>query len=202
MRQQVARILACLLLANVLLFASACVSGPKVRTDFDKTVDFSQYKTFGFASPLGTDRSGYQTIVSQDLKAAARRELEARGLHYTESAPAVLVNFNGKLDDKLRIETVPSSSAGMSLSMGTGRGYYGYRTGIYTTWPMYDRETAVSSYTEGTLNVDIVDAARKQMVWEGVAVGTVTDKSRDNLRMTIDVAMKAIFKKYPLTPTT
>lgn len=38
-------------------------------------------------------------------------------------------------------------------------GYHGYRGDMYSAWGGYD--TTVSEYTEGTLNVDVVDPARK-----------------------------------------
>ena len=180
-------------LAAVLLLAlGACASGPAVRAEYDKSVDFSQYRSFGFFSPLGTDRSGYESVVSQYLKAATRRELEARGLRYDESAPQLKVNFNAKLSDKLRTTTMPSA--------GVGFGYYGYRGGFYSAWPMYPVETTTSSYTEGTLNIDVVDAARRQLVWEGVAVGTVTETSAESIRPKLDQAVAAVFVKFPLPP--
>jgi hypothetical protein len=181
--------------AGVLLTLVACTTGPKVRSDFDKSIDFAQYQTFAFATPLGTDRAGYQTIVTQHLKTATRREMEARGLQYSESSPQLLLNFNGMLNEKLRVESVPTSS--LSVGVGYGRGYYGYRGDFYSPWPRYATETEVSSYTEGTLNIDVIDAARKQMVWEGVAVGSVTQKTRDNLQTAIDTTVSAIFKKFP-----
>jgi hypothetical protein len=58
-------------------------------------------------------------------------------------------------------------------------------------------ETRVDTYSEGTLNIDVIDAARKQMIWEGVAVGRVTEKTMENLKPEIDQAVAAIFAKYP-----
>ncbi|MEX1993227.1 MAG: DUF4136 domain-containing protein [Steroidobacteraceae bacterium] len=181
------------LLAAALL-ATGCASGPRVRAERDAAIDFSQYRTFAFADPLGTDRAGYQTMVSQHLKAATQRELESRGLRLVEASPQLLVNFNGRLSEKFRTSTVPSSA----LTLGYGRGYYRYRTGFYTTWPLYGPETRVQSYTEGTLNIDVIDAGKKQMIWEGVAVGRVTDKTYDNLQPEIDAAVAAIFANYPI----
>jgi len=184
-----------LALLGAALIAAGCASGPRVRTERDVTVDFSRYRTFAFADPLGTDRAGYQTMVSQYLKAATQRELEAHGLRLVEADPQLLVNFNGKLSEKFRTTTVPSSS----ITFGYGHGgYYGYRTGIYTTWPLYPPETQVQSYTEGTLNIDVIDAGRKQMIWEGVAVGRVTDETMENLKPKIDEAVAAIFANYPI----
>ena len=42
-----------------------CATDPEVYGDHDRSADFSQYKTFGFGSPLGTDRHGYQTLVDE-----------------------------------------------------------------------------------------------------------------------------------------
>lgn len=184
-----------LALLGAALVATGCASGPRVRAQQDKSADFSQYRTFAFADPLGTDREGYQTIVSQYLKAATRGELEARGLRLVEANPQMLVNFSGKLSEKFRTSTVPSSA----ITFGYGHGgYYGYRTGIYTTWPLYAPETRVDSYTEGTLNIDIIDATKKQMIWEGVAVGRVTEETMENLQPKINEAVTAIFANYPI----
>ena len=174
----------------LLLTLAACATGPDVHVESDRSVDFSQYRTFSFMSPLGTDRDGYQTIVSQYLKAATQRELEARGMRRDDNAPQLLVNFNASLDDKLRVTSVP-----MSYGMG---GYYGYRYGFYSPWPMYNDATVVHQYQEGTLNIDVVDAARKQMVWEGVVTNSVTRKDLDNVQAAIDRAVAAAFAKYPV----
>jgi len=180
--------------AASLLALAGCASAPDVRVDYDRTADFTRYKTFGFASPLGTDRGGYQSVVSQHLKAATQREMEARGMRLDANAPELLVNFSATLSDKLRVTTAPT----MATGVGMGRGYYGYRTGMYTAWPMYADQTVVTQYKEGTLNIDVVDAARKQLVWESVVSDSVTQKMLDNVQAAIDAAVAAAFAKYPI----
>jgi hypothetical protein len=172
------------------------VAGPKASAAADTTVDLRQYQTFNFASPLGTDQSGYQSILSQNLKRATQAQLEARGLRLDEANPQLIVNFNARLDDKMRVSTTPAPT--MTMGMGMGRGYYGYRGGMYGTWPMYQDQTTVSQYKEGTLNIDIVDAGRKQLVWEAVVSDKFTEKKRDNIGKTVDDYMKAAFKKFPI----
>ena len=66
-------------LATLAIVACA-TQGAKIRSNRDAAVDFSQYRSFAFVSPLGTDRANYESLVSRALKAAARQELEARGL--------------------------------------------------------------------------------------------------------------------------
>ncbi len=180
-----------LVLAGMTALLAGCASGPTIRSNTDPQANLSSYRTYGFVAPLGTDRAGYSTIVSEQLKAAVRRELEARGYTYAQDNPQLLVNFNAKLDDKLRVDTTPTAS------IAVGRGYYGYRGGFYSAWPAY--ETSVDQYTQGTLNIDVVDAAQKRLVWEGVAVGRVTQKTRENLGAAIDATVAEIFKKFPAT---
>lgn len=182
-----------LLLAASLLALEGCASGPDIRADFDPSTNFAQYTTFAFVQPLGTDRDGYQSIVSQRLKAATQREMEARGLRLDAGHPHLLVNFNTTLTEKMRVTPAPTVMVGV----GAG-GYYGYRTGMYGAWPLYYDQTTVTPYQEGTLNIDVVDAARKQLVWEGVVTDIVTQEMLDNLQTTIDAAVAAAFSKYPL----
>lgn len=178
----------------VLLALAGCATPPEVRADFDRTAEFAKYKTFAFVTPLGTDRNGYQTIVSQNLKNATQREMEARGMRLDVAAPQLLVNFNATLSEQFRVTSAPWPSVGV----GYGRGYYGYRYGMYGAWPYYADPTMVYQYTEGTLNIDVVDAARRQLVWEGVVTKSVTNKDREDVKAAIDAAVMAAFAKYPI----
>jgi len=80
-----------------------------------------------------------------------------------------------------------------------GGGYYGYRRGYYGTWGGYGYGTTthINNYTEGTINVDIVDRAQKRMVWEGVAAGRVDEKkSNDEKRTGVYQGVKEMFSAY------
>ena len=180
--------------------ASPASAGPKASASADSSVNLVKYTSFAFATPLGTDQNGYQSIVSQSLKAATRAHLEARGLRYDEAAPQLVVNFNARLDDKMKVSTtsMPTMPMGVGMGVGRGGGYYGYRTGMYGAWPLYQDQTTVSQYKEGTLNIDIVDQARKQLVWEAVVTDSITPKKRDKIDATIAAYVKAAFRKYPV----
>lgn len=185
------------LLAAGLALAS-CASGPKVITQVDSSANFAGYKTFGFAPALGTDRGGARTALSRYLIASTSRELTARGMTEASSAPDVLVNFNTNVSDKVRIDSTPMPM-GPPMGVGMRGGYYGYRGGMYGTWGTYNQTTA-SQYTEGTLNIDLVDQRTKQLVWESAITKTITQKSVENLQTTIDGAVTAAFAKFPLAP--
>ena len=78
-------------------------------------------------------------------------------------------------------------------------GYYGYRGGFYDPWGGYGyaTETHVSQYTEGTFNIDLVDAKRKQLVWEAVGVGRITKDTMENLQERVNEGVPKFFESYP-----
>jgi len=179
------------LLSTAALLITGCASKPTIETDYDHTADFSQYKTYAFFNPMGIEGPNYSSIYGSIFRDAISKEMDSRG--YTKSDnPDLLINVSGRLQDKTKVTT--TSDPYMS------GGYYGYRRGAYGAWGGYGYGTTthVSNYTEGTVNVDIVDRAQKRMVWEGVAVGRVNEKrTSDETRANIYSGIKDMFAGYP-----
>ncbi|AMD46401.1 DUF4136 domain-containing protein [Bordetella holmesii] len=165
----------------------ACASQPVVRSDYDHKVDFAQYHSYGFMSPLGTDKAGYSSLLTERLKDAVRQEMARRGYVYNENQPDLQVNFSAKLENKVQI--VQAAAPPMP--------YYAYRGGFYGGWPGYGWGDDVYQYTQGTLNVDLVDRRRKQLVWEGVVTGEVSEPNWAESQQRVDAAVALIFQKYP-----
>jgi hypothetical protein len=172
--------------AALALGACATTSGPTVRVDADPTANMASYGTYSFFEPFGTDRSGAATPLGNTVKQALRREMDVRGLRYVESGGDLLVNAAIKSSEKTDVST-----------MSVPDPYFGYRYGRYSPWVGYNQETIVRQYTEGTLTIDLVDRARKQLVWSGAAFGRVTDKVRNNPQGAVDTAVREIFARYP-----
>jgi hypothetical protein len=172
--------------AALALGACATTSGPTVRIDADPTANMASYGTYSFFEPFGTDRSGAATPLGNTVKQALRREMDVRGLRYVESGGDLMVNAGVKSSDKTDVSTMPTMDP-----------YFGYRGGRYNPWVGYSQETIVRQYTEGTLTIDLVDRARKQLVWSGAAFGRVTDKVRNNPQSAVDTAVREIFARYP-----
>ena len=180
-------------IASVLVLAagtSGCASD-NIRSDYDPSADFSQYSTFNFFDDAGPESTNYQSFFSKYMVAAITREMELRG--YTRSNdPDLLVNFNAILREKTDVRTTPAPSFG---------GYYGYRGGFYDPWMGYGyaQETHVSQYTEGTFNIDLVDARKKKLVWEAVGTGRVSQKALEELEEKVNEGVAKYFAKYPFT---
>jgi hypothetical protein len=158
-----------------------------IRTDRDPQADLAAYETFAFFKPLTTDVKGYSTLLSARLRDATRRELEKRGYSYDESSPDLLVNFNVNIEERQELRALPRY------------GFYGYRDGLYAAWPGYPYDFYTVTYAEGTLAVDLVDAARRQLVWQGLATGRITDKVLKNPGTAIDQAVTEIFAEFPVS---
>ena len=175
---------------SLLLVLAACSSGPTIKSDYDPSVDFTQYKTYNFFKPMGIENPNYSSLLGQMFRQAISKEMEARG--YTLSPdPDLLMNVSAQLEDKTKVTTYSDPYYG---------GYYGYRAGFYDPWYGYGggTRTHVSQYTEGTVNIDMVDANQKRMVWEGVAIGRVDeDKTNEEVRASINSGVAEMFANYP-----
>ena len=178
-------------LGLIVIFTSlgGCATKAKILYDYDRNADFGSYYTYNLIEGAGPDYSNYVSFFSTYMIEAIEIEMEKRG--YTKSRnPDLLVNFNAILNEKTKVTQSPAPMTG---------GYYGYRGGYYSGWGGYGyaTETHVSQYTEGTFNIDIIDNARRRLVWEAVGVGRVTDSLRENLEERVRAGVPRFFEGYP-----
>lgn len=171
---------------GIALLLTACATTPRTYSNIDRSADFSRYSTFGFFDSLSTDKEQYESMESSFLKVAVSQEMDRRGFRYADD-PDLLINFYVNSEEKIRSRSAPTVGA-----------YYGYRGTRYGAWGGYGYETRVDQYTEGTLNVDVVDARTGKLVWEGIIVGRLTEKELHNLEPVIDGAVREVFKLFPV----
>ena len=177
----------------VAVFSVAASAKPHVKADYDHSTNFAAYKTFGLVSPPGTEVDGYPAEITDTFRKAVRAEMEKRGYTYSEANPDLLVNFSARLAKKTGHDSLDKQEVG----------YYGYRQGervpIYKTWSTYTYDKATKDYVEGTLNIELIDAKAKQLVWEGVAIGEVRSKTlkAEDPSPQIAKAVEHVFDKYP-----
>ena len=165
-----------------------CASGPRISSEADPEADFSSYRSFGFYAPLALEKEGYATPTTDRIKAAARAQMESRGYVFSADQPDLWVNLNAYMQEKTDVSTIPTVDYNY---------YYSYRARSYFAVPYWRDQTNVRQYTEGTLNVDLVDRARNRLVWEGIAVGRVSKVKPEERAARIDSAVAEIFARYP-----
>ena len=173
----------------VALVSSCAATRPDIRTDYDRSADFSSYDTYAFADELGTDRAGYSTLITTHFRQAVEHEMQSRGYRYSEADPDLLVNFFANARDVTTVRSRPR--------LYVSYGYYGYRYGMYSAWPLYADDVDTVHYKVGTANIDIVDAERNQLIWEGVAEGRLTREVMENPQPAIEAVVAELFSRYP-----
>ncbi len=147
----------------VILFFSAC-STLKVTTDFDRSVDFTQFKTFDF---IELDVQGAISEMNQArFIKAIKAEMEKKGFQLDDSDPDLLVNATAILQNKKSVT---------ADSYGYGGYYRPYRWGGGVTTTSFD----VYEYKYGSLIIDVIDASTQQLIWEGTGDKEIDTQAKD-----------------------
>jgi hypothetical protein len=168
-------------------FITACSSTPNTVSNADPSVDFTRYKTYAFVADLATDKQAYQSLETTHLKRSVKREMEQRGFSPSDT-PDVAINFSVETAEKTRTRSVPSSSYGV--------GYDPYYDVYYDGWAT-THSTRIDQYTEGKLNIDLIDVSSRKLVWQGSTKGRITKKDEKDWAGTLDTAVTEIFAAFP-----
>ena len=169
-------------LATAILL-TGCSSGPKIFVNENPAASFDQYATYNYEPQLGTDeRAGYRSILSNYFISAIDREMQSRGYKRSDN-PDLRINVYVHTKEKIRTTSTP-----------TAGGYYGYRGYRYGMYGGY--ETTTTQYTEGTVNIDLVDNRSNELAWEGAAVGRINDSVRENLEASVNGVVVEVFTRY------
>jgi hypothetical protein len=156
------------------LFATASFA-QQVKTDYDRSADFSQYKTYSWEKvqtqdPLWVDR----------IKEAVNGALTAKGLTPVDSGGDVAI---------VAIEMTKNQQNLNTFYNGFGGGWrWGGGFG--------DATTTVDNYKVGTLVVDLFDAKTKKIIWRGSSSDTLSDKSDKNIK-NLDKGVQKMFDHFP-----
>ena len=167
---------------------AGCASGPRISSEADPEANFGGYRSFGFYTPLALEKEGYATPTTDRIKAAARAQMESRGYVFSADQPDLWVNLNAYMQEKTDVTSIPTVDYNY---------YYSYRARSYVAVPYWRDQTDVRQYTEGTLNVDLVDRAKNRLVWEGIAVGRIARLKPAERDARIDATVAEIFARYP-----
>lgn len=168
-------VLAC----SLFLMLASCAS-VSVVADYDRQVNFDQFKTFAFYKP-GIDKAEISDLDKRRILKAIESELIAKG--YTKSEnPDLLVSIIASAREK--IDVYNNYYGGM----GWGWGWNPYFYGNYNS---------ISTSTEGVLYIDLIDANKKELVWQGQGVGYLNISNVDKKEERIKEFVSQIMEKYP-----
>jgi hypothetical protein len=154
------------------VLVGGCAPSISVHTDYQPGTNFSAYRTF----TLGND-GDLNPLAIQRIRTALVAQLTAKGLSQAQSDGdlSVRVHVRMRVDTKVDV-----------WSSGWGYGYYG---GNYVD---------VRNVPMGTLVVDLVDRAKSQAVWRGVAESTVDQNATpQESEQHINAATEKMFRDFP-----
>jgi hypothetical protein len=149
-------------------FVAACASPPKPpETMRDPSVDFANFKTFGWAASGAVDAADVPlTLLDANIRAAIVDVMKRKG--YVEApagtTPDLRIAYETAKADKLENNPV---------RVGIGIGSWGGNMGGSVNMG----SPSVRNFTEGTLVVHAIDAARNAEVWQGRVSGKMTKGS-------------------------
>jgi len=158
-------------LVFVLALAATPAMAQKVTIDYAHDYDFEAIKTFQYVATDDSDVQG-NDLMDQRVEDMIKKELREGGGTEVQSNPDIYVTYHFTSKENTSYNTT---------SMGYG-GYGGYGGG-WGGWGGYggmggmgSSTTYATTYTEGTLIVDLYDPETKKLVWRGT--GTVTVKAK------------------------
>lgn len=146
---------------------TACTSNPRVQSDFDESVGFSQYITFGFESRAEIEDPDLAGNLELYFSAAVMQELQAKGLVRSVD-PDILINVSVELEDVSRPPVQANNCPGYD-------DYYGRRVADDFTG---EGRRPMCIYKEGSVAVELMDVGRNQAVMEGFSLVRLDESDR------------------------
>lgn len=179
-----------ILLLVILVLLGGCATPLRPLSDYDRSQDFSTYRTFAWVSddPLTRPPQGGDEVSALNRRRIAdaiESELASKGFRKVSGSdePSFTVAYTVGSRERLDVYSYPDAYR-----------HYPWRWG----YPYYfGDQVDVDSYTEGTLAIDIFDGASKRPVWHGRASRRITEKDVERAAELIPPAVKSILESFP-----
>ena len=171
-------------MAVMLLFSTASFA-QQVKTDYDRGVNFSQYKTYSWGKihtedPLWVGR----------IKDAVDSALASKGWTQVQSGGSVTIMA---LEMNQTHKTLDTYYDGFGGGWGWGRRFGGFGDGFG------ESTTTEDTYQVGTLVIDLFDTNTKTLIWRGSASDTLSNKSEKNIK-NLNKGVEKLFSGFPPEP--
>ena len=169
------------------LFLSACAS--LVNIDYDKSVNFKQFKNFGIESKpvrVTQDTRINSPFMKQRVISAIETEMKNKGFAKLTLNPDILIKYHMEIRKELEAQ-----ESGVAIGFGTSSGStaigfgYGFPTGD------------ISSYDKLVLTIDMVSLKNK-LLWRGSLASDLIDGStpETNNKLVTELVTK-ILENFP-----
>ncbi len=169
------------LLSLILIITLSSCSSVRVASDYDKQANFNSYKSYAFFKP-GIDQAEISDLDKKRILRAIEADMSAKGFTKSEN-PDVLVSIFTKTKENVNVY---QNNFGWGWGWGWG----------WNPWIWGPAQNTVSRTTEGTLYIDLIDASKKELIWQGMGTAALTKKV-DKKQEKMNEIVSAILEKYP-----
>lgn len=183
----------------------------KVSSEYDKSADFTKYKTFSWLPDVAdTINSPYDNdIIRNNIRNYFGLCMSDRGYSFDADNPDLLMQLVITNTKKARSDSVNTNSYYYSPYY-YGSGYYSpyhynyyynghglYGNGDYERNAEYSR-TYNQKYVNGSITLIFIDRKTNKEVWRGTAEGDIYDPSQ--ITNDLHPAVHCIISEYPVKP--
>src|SRR5579871_2365599 len=156
---------------------TAATFGQDVKTDYDHSANFGQYKTYSWEKVQTRD-----PLMVDRIKDAVNRVLSAKGWTQVDSGGDVSI---------VAMEITRNQQTLNTFYDGFGGGWRWRGFGGFG-----DATTTTETYQVGTLVVDLFDAGTKNLVWRGASSDTLSNNADKNTK-NLDKGVQKMFSHFP-----
>lgn len=169
------------LILPILAMIFVACNAVRVNADYDKTIDYSKFKTYAFYKN-GIDKVEISDLDKKRILLAIDNQMIAKGFTKSED-PDLLINIFTKTREQVNVN---------QFNVGWG---YGWGWG-WNPWMFGANTATTTTTTQGTLYIDLIDAKKKEMIWQGEGIGELT-KNVDKKDENINNFVSKILAQYP-----
>ncbi|MDO6760405.1 DUF4136 domain-containing protein [Tamlana sp. 2_MG-2023] len=175
-----------------LIFNTSCGPTLKVTTDFDRQINFKEYKTFEVYDLKELEGQLNQLNIER-ITNAIRTEMIAKGFTESSDNPDLKVNAISIQKNKVAV----SANTDFYGYGGFYRpyGYWGAGGGMVSGSTTFNTD----DYVDGSLMIDIVSSKTQKLIWQGVGNATI-DNNVSNPDEFVSSSIKKILSGFPPEP--
>lgn len=178
-----------LALPMLAVFMLSSCSSIQVLSDYDQQADFNGYKSYAFYK-TGIDKAQISDLDKKRILRAIEAEMQSRGFVKSEN-PDLLVSIFTKEQERVDIY---NNNFGWGGAWGWGYNPYAWGPGWGWGWG----GNSVSTRTQGSLYIDLIDTKSKELVWQGKGEGTLANTNNiEKKEQRIKEFVSQILEQYP-----
>ena len=177
-----------------------------ISSNRDREAAFKEYKTYAWAKQASSDRmldySGKDVGLKNQIKSAIKHEMTALGYEESTTNPDILINYR-IFEEPIEVEGHENYFRDANYwSEGE------IKAGTVGVLPLNEMGTPAGSlagganqtqkyyFDKGTILVQMVDAERGEVVWQGYASGIMKDGRFDKTQENVVKAISMIYGDY------